>query len=94
MLWLLASGRTNIRMRTRLLAAGVIAAVTTVAALGHIGVARRAWTPGYDFGSLDAVQLRWRAAINSRVDLIATNHYAELAAQMRAAAPSAAQRLQ
>ncbi len=61
---------------------------------GHAATSRRGWTPGYNFGSFDAVQLRWRAAINSRVDLIATDQYEELAAQLRAAAPPAAARPQ
>lgn len=47
---------------------------------GHPGPDNRGWSPGYNFGSLDAVRLRWRAAIHSRVDLIATDQYEEFSA--------------
>jgi hypothetical protein len=59
---------------------------------GHAAAASKGWSPSYNFGSLDAVQLRWRAAISARVDLIATDQYEELAAQLRTAAPSPAVR--
>jgi len=36
------------------------------------------WTPSYNFGSVDAVRLRWRAAIASGVDFIATDQYEKL----------------
>ena len=38
------------------------------------------WSPGYNFGSTEAVQLRWRAARDAGVDFIATDQYEELAA--------------
>ena len=50
---------------------------------GHAAGASRGWSSSYNFGSLDAVRLRWRAAINARVDLIATDQYEELAATIR-----------
>ena len=37
------------------------------------------WTPGYNFTSLDAVNVRWRAAIDAGVDFIATDQYEEFA---------------
>ncbi len=37
------------------------------------------WSRGYNFGSLDAVQIRWRAALEAEVDFIATDQYEELA---------------
>lgn len=37
------------------------------------------WTASYNFGSLEAVQLRWRAAIDARVDFVATDQYSEFA---------------
>jgi hypothetical protein len=33
------------------------------------------WTASYNFGSLDAARLRWRAAIGAGVDYIATDQY-------------------
>jgi hypothetical protein len=33
------------------------------------------WSPGYNFRSLDAVRIRWRAAIAAGVDFIATDQY-------------------
>lgn len=47
---------------------------------GHTAAANRGWTASYNFGSLDAVRARWRAAIAARADLIATDQYEELAA--------------
>jgi len=40
---------------------------------------REGWTASYNFGSLDAARLRWRAAIDAPVDFIATDQYAEFA---------------
>ena len=57
---------------------------------GHAAAAGKGWSASYNFGSLDAVRLRWRAAINARVDLIATDQYEALAAQLRTATPAAA----
>jgi hypothetical protein len=56
---------------------------------GHNAGANRGWSASYNFGSLEAVKQRWRAAISARVDLIATDQYEELAAQMRTASPPA-----
>jgi glycerophosphoryl diester phosphodiesterase len=36
------------------------------------------WSPGYNFGSLDAARIRWRAAMAAGVDFIATDQYEEL----------------
>jgi hypothetical protein len=40
---------------------------------------REGWTASYNFGSLDAARLRWRAAIDASVDFIATDQYVEFA---------------
>lgn len=40
---------------------------------------RMGWTPGYNFTSLDAARLRWRAAIAAGVDFVATDQYEEFA---------------
>ena len=45
------------------------------------------WTPSYNFGSRDAAELRWRAAIEAGVDFIATDQYEAFAA-VRAALTS------
>lgn len=37
------------------------------------------WDNGYNFGSLSAAKLRWKAAIDAGVNLIATDQYEELA---------------
>jgi hypothetical protein len=49
---------------------------------GHAASEARGWGSGYNFGRLEAVRLRWRAAIRAQVDLIATDQYEELAALM------------
>lgn len=41
----------------------------------------RGFTASYNFGTLIAARARWRAAINTGVDFIATDHYAEFAAE-------------
>jgi glycerophosphoryl diester phosphodiesterase len=50
---------------------------------GHAPAAGKGWSAGYNFGSLEAVQPRWRGAIKAGVDLIATDQYEELAALIR-----------
>lgn len=49
------------------------------------------WSRGYNFGSLDAVRVRWRAAIAAGADFVATDQYeafAEHLAAARVASPS------
>lgn len=41
------------------------------------------WNSGYNFGSADAVAERWNAALDSGVDLVATDQYEDLAELMR-----------
>ncbi len=41
------------------------------------------WSPGYDFGSSEAVTLRWRAANEAGVDFIASDQYEDLSALLR-----------
>lgn len=45
------------------------------------------WDNGYNFGSHDAVTARWKAALQSGVNLIATDQYEELGAFMRGRPP-------
>jgi len=40
---------------------------------------RMGWTPSYNFMSLDAARIRWRAAIAAGVDFIATDQYEDFA---------------
>ncbi len=51
---------------------------------GHTAADNRGWTASYNFGSLDAVRARWRAAIAAHANLIATDQYEELAALLNA----------
>ena len=39
----------------------------------------RGWTPSYNFGSLEAVTVRWKAAQSAAVDFIASDQYEECA---------------
>lgn len=41
------------------------------------------WGAEYNFGSLDAVLPRWRAAIHARADFISTDHYELLSKELR-----------
>ena len=43
----------------------------------------KGWGSDYNFGSSEAVRLRWKAALEAGVNLIATDQYEELAAFMR-----------
>jgi hypothetical protein len=52
---------------------------------GHQPANSRGWTSSYNFGSPDAVRLRWSAARQSGVELIASDQYEELAAFLQAA---------
>ena len=45
----------------------------------HELLAKNGWDLSYDFGSRQAVELRWRAAIAAGVDYLATDQYEELA---------------
>ncbi len=51
---------------------------------GHTPAESQGWSPGYNFGSLEAVQIRWRAAIEAGVDFIATDQYEQLAQMLHA----------
>ena len=41
------------------------------------------WTPSYNFGSLEAATIRWRAAQSAGVDFIASDQYEECAKVLR-----------
>ena len=43
----------------------------------------KGWGNGYNFGSREAVEARWKAALEAGVDLVATDQYEDLAALMR-----------
>jgi hypothetical protein len=43
----------------------------------------RGWDQGYNFGSIEAARLRWRAALDAGVNLIATDQYEDLADFMK-----------
>jgi hypothetical protein len=47
---------------------------------GHAEAESNGWTASYNFGSLAAAQIRWRAARDAGVDFIATDQYEQLAA--------------
>lgn len=42
---------------------------------GHTPEENRGWSASYNFGSVEAVRPRWRAAIEARVDFVATDQY-------------------
>lgn len=42
---------------------------------GHPPAENQGWSDTYNFGSLDAVRLRWRAARDAGVDFVATDQY-------------------
>jgi hypothetical protein len=43
----------------------------------------RGWFRGYNFGSLDAARIRWRAAIAAHADYLASDQYELLGAEVR-----------
>ena len=43
---------------------------------------QQGWFNGYNFGSLDAARIRWKAAIDAGVNLIASDQYEDLAAEV------------
>ena len=46
---------------------------------GHPADVKQSWTESYNFGSLAAVELRWRAAIAAGVDFVAVDQYEDFA---------------
>ncbi|HWE50266.1 MAG TPA: hypothetical protein VG273_10775 [Bryobacteraceae bacterium] len=46
----------------------------------------KGWDEGYNFGSIEAAKLRWRAALKAGVNLIATDQYEDLAQFMQSSA--------
>lgn len=50
---------------------------------GFTDAENRGWDQGYNFGSRAAAQLRWKAAIEAGVNLIATDQFEELATALR-----------
>ncbi len=49
----------------------------------------RGWGEGYNFGSRDAAVLRWKAALDAGVDLVATDQYEDLEPFVKAHTPVA-----
>jgi hypothetical protein len=49
---------------------------------GHGPNENRGWSNGYNFGTLGAARVRWRAAIEARVDFVATDQYEEFAGEL------------
>jgi len=52
---------------------------------GHrpMDIVLHGWTPSYNFGSAEAVTLRWKAAKAAGVDLVASDQYEECAKVLR-----------
>jgi hypothetical protein len=46
-------------------------------------VVQNGWSPEYNFGSLDAVGIRWKAAKKAAVDFVASDQYEECAKVLR-----------
>ncbi|MBL8143363.1 MAG: hypothetical protein JNM38_19765 [Acidobacteria bacterium] len=46
---------------------------------GHPADVPQSWTESYNFGSLAAVERRWRAAIAAGVDFVAVDQYEDFA---------------
>ena len=50
---------------------------------GYPVLANQGWGLEYNFGSLDAVKIRWKAVIGAGVDFVATDQYEEFASLLR-----------
>lgn len=50
---------------------------------GHARTEAQGWSGSYNFGSLDAVRARWRAAIETGVEFAATDQYEAFAEELR-----------
>ncbi|HZS53255.1 MAG TPA: hypothetical protein VFA65_02550 [Bryobacteraceae bacterium] len=59
----------------------------TLDGFAHEAGKQNGWFESYNFGTLEAVEQRWQAAIEAGVNLIATDQYEELAAFMQKNAP-------
>ena len=51
------------------------------------------WFHGYNFGSIEAARIRWRAAIQAHVDYLASDQYELLGEEIRQASVTAESRL-
>lgn len=49
---------------------------------GHPPDASQGWSASYNFGSLGAAQIRWRAAVDAGVEFVATDQYEAFAAEL------------
>jgi hypothetical protein len=49
---------------------------------GYSSGQSQGWTESYNFGSIDAVRQRWRAAIESGIDFVATDQYEDFAREL------------
>ena len=52
---------------------------------GHAPDAGQGWSASYNFGTLDAARVRWRAAIDAGVDFVATDQYEDFALEWQRA---------
>ena len=50
---------------------------------GALDIVQQGWTPSYNFGSLAAVAVRWKAARTCGVDFVASDQYEECAQALR-----------
>ena len=50
---------------------------------GYSDSENQGWDKGYNFGSLDAVRIRWKAAIRAHADFISTDQYETVAGLIR-----------
>ncbi len=51
---------------------------------GALDIVANGWTPSYNFGSLEAVIIRWKAAQAAGVDFVASDQYEECAKALKA----------
>ena len=54
----------------------------TLNGVGTEGV-MNGWGPDYNFGTLDAAKIRWKAAAEAGVDFIATDQYEDFSAFLK-----------
>lgn len=50
---------------------------------GAMDIALQGWTPSYNFGSLEAAAIRWKAAKAAGVDFVASDQYEDCTKVLR-----------
>ena len=81
--WTAADAERLTTLMTGAHAAGLWVRMWTLNGSDEATRATNGWSTGYNFGSIEAARVRWQAAIDARVDFVATDQYEPFAQLLR-----------